>query len=88
MNNLEHLHEQIVSKEYSNSFDEGGHTQLDTEKIAVKSAEITTDIAIKFLYFVQDNYYYNSGCWFNCETDQYTNPSDLFNEFITNHYGK
>lgn len=48
MNNLEQLHLDIIKEEYLDSFDEGGHTEMDCEKAASKSAEITEQIAIEF----------------------------------------
>lgn len=58
MNKLEELHKNIAQKEYNNSFDEGGHTDfLDAEKIGKQSAEITTDVAVKFADWIDRNQY-------------------------------
>lgn len=60
---------------------------VSKDEVAELSAKITTDVAIEFLTFVEDNYYFNSG-WYSRETDEYIKRSDLFQKFINNHYGK
>jgi hypothetical protein len=37
---------------------------------------------IAFLKFVEDSYYYNSGCWINCETDEVTSREDILDKFL------
>lgn len=32
---------------------------------------------IEFLSFVENNYYFNSGCWINCATDEVTTRKEL-----------
>ncbi len=89
MNKLEVKYDQIVSEEYNDSFDEGGHTLLNTQKIAKQLAEITTDVAIKFAEWLGDKTFYKN-TWFdenNHSLDE-TTTQDLFEEFINNHYGK
>lgn len=93
MNKLKHLYEQIVSEEYIDSFDEGGHTQLDIEEIAIKSAEITAVIATNFIMWCTNNcnYYFKENGWKIGHIDyaeKIFSTQELFNEFITNHYGK
>jgi hypothetical protein len=82
MNKIEKIHLEVVPKSSLACFED---TQQESAK---KSAEITTDVAVKFLEFVENNYYYNSGCWLNCETDEVKIRKNIFEEFINNHYGK
>lgn len=51
MNQIEKLHLDVIRYEYNDSFDEGGHTEMNCEKAAIKSAEITEQIAIEFLRY-------------------------------------
>ena len=92
MNKLEVKYAQIVSEEYNNSFDEGGHTLLDTQKIAKQSTEITTDVAIKFALFLKNNCFVdidtNDKTFWNHNGISYYEPQELFEIFINNHYGK
>lgn len=55
MNKIEQIHYSSISKEYLNSFDEGGHTEMDCEKAASKSSEITKQIAIEFCAYCFEN---------------------------------
>jgi hypothetical protein len=71
MNKLEELHVTPVRK-YGLNLNTSGES-------AKESAEITTDVAIKFAEWV------NSHSEFYKELDSY---EKLFNEFINNHYGK
>jgi ABC-type tungstate transport system permease subunit len=87
MNKLEVKYVQIVSEEYNDSFDEGGHTLLDTQKIAKQSTEITTDVAIKFAEWLESNDCKDVIHDFKIVGEDYSKKS-LFNEFINNHYGK
>jgi hypothetical protein len=78
MNKLEELHFNINQK------------FMLGEQLAVKSAEITTDISVKFADWVDNmgyrqvsNSFYKSLLDLNGKTTQ-----ELFKEFINNHYGK
>jgi hypothetical protein len=37
---------------------------------------------LRFLSFVEDNYYYSSSCWSNCDTDEVTSRSEIYQEFL------
>jgi hypothetical protein len=41
----------------------------------------TADIVVKFLEFVGNNYYYNSGGWANYETDKFKSGKEIFEHF-------
>ena len=88
MNKLE---EEIKDSIYMNgSKDDGKYilTLSQLEQVGREAKIITTDVAVKFLTFMENNYYYNSGCWLNCETDEVKAKKEIFEEFINNHYGK
>lgn len=36
---------------------------------------------LEFLAYVEDNYYYNSGVWVNCQTDESRPVSEILKEF-------
>ena len=40
------------------------------------------EIAIEFLKYIENNFYYNSSVWVNCETDDYVSRCVLFEEFL------
>ena len=42
-----------------------------------KKLEFSEEDMIEFLKFVENNYYFNSGCWVNCETDKVTHRKEL-----------
>ena len=37
---------------------------------------------LEFLNFIENNYYFNSGCWINCETDEVEPRNQIFNNFL------
>jgi hypothetical protein len=81
MNKLEELHFNINQK------------FMLGEQLAIKSAEITTDIAIKFAEF--SSQYYDEDLtkdqWFNYSLNaekKILTSQEIFEEFINNHYGK
>jgi hypothetical protein len=80
MNKLEKLH----LKSIESVFDDTNSLEM-----AEKSAEITTDVAIKFAKWLGDKTFYKN-TWFdenNHSLDE-TTTQDLFEEFINNHYDK
>jgi hypothetical protein len=36
---------------------------------------------LEFLSYVEDNYYFNSGGWVNCQTDKWTTKEEILKEF-------
>lgn len=54
MNKIEQIHYSSISKEYLNSFYEGKLTEMDCEKVASKSAEITGQIAVEFVRWYEN----------------------------------
>lgn len=54
MNKIEQMHYSSIFKEYLNSFDEGGHTEMDCEKAASKSSGITGQIAVEFVRWYEN----------------------------------
>ena len=79
MNKLEQMHLDCISKEYLDSFDEGGHNEMDCEKAASKSAEITEQIAIEFALWLNktDEIVYIDFTKSDSEV-----AKDLFQEFL------
>lgn len=77
MNKIEQMHYNSISKEYLNSFDEGGHTEMDCEKVASKSAEITKNIAIEFADWLIKELILSSHGKYLSHT-----PQELFQEFL------
>lgn len=67
---IEQLHLDVIKKEYFDSFDEGGHTQMDYAKAASKSAEITEQVAIKFGYFLANSNWKDNGYKYGKSTEQ------------------
>jgi len=63
----------------------------NNDLMAKKSAEITTDIAIKFGKFIDNSsftYYDEEDIWSSIATEEKKTSEKLFEEFINNHYGK
>lgn len=54
MNKIEQMHYSSISKEYLNSFYEGKLTEMDCEKVASKSSEITGQIAVEFVRWYEN----------------------------------
>jgi len=94
---IEQLHNQIIKDIYLDSFDEGGHNEMDTEKAGKECSVITKDIAIKYAnwrkefyskveYGVEKNNYfkkYLTGTNQNDPVyDDYFTEEQLFNIFI------
>ncbi len=77
MNKIEQMHYSSISKEYLNSFDEGGHTEMDCEKAASKSAEITEQIAVEFSEWQQSLLFSENSEWLIDKTTK-----ELFQEFL------
>jgi hypothetical protein len=82
MNKLEELH-----KPHSNNWDCYNDEPLE-ENHALKSAEITTDVAIKFAEWVDNTGYTQvSNSFFKSLSDEKGKTNkELFEEFINNHY--
>jgi hypothetical protein len=40
------------------------------------------ELCLAFLEYVENNYYYSSSCWSNCETDEVKSRKDIYQEFI------
>lgn len=95
MNNLEQKH---LNELYEHEYEEIPNSALykfNYEEAAIKSAEITSDIAIKFAKWKEEgiasfeirktniNEYYVD----NIDRKSYS-LQELFDYFITNHYGK
>lgn len=77
MNKIEQMHLDCISEVYLDSFDEGGHTEMDCEKAASKSAEITEKIAIEFAeWLIKELILSSHGKYLS-----YT-PQELFQEFL------
>lgn len=84
MNKLK-LEEEIKDSIYLNGTKDDGKYSLNLEQleqVGKESVQTMQDVAIKFLTFVESNYYYNSGCWLDCDTDKTISRQDLFNKFI------
>ena len=83
MNKLEKLH----LKSIESVFDDTNSLEM-----AEKSAEITTDVAIKFALFLKNNCFIdidtNDKTHWNHNGISYYEPQELFEEFINNYYGK
>ena len=77
MESLEKLHLEVIKEKYLDSFDEGGHTEMDCEKTASKSAQITKDIAIEFGRWVIANPELGNTSAMSRETAEY-----YFKEFL------
>lgn len=54
MNKIEQMHYSSIFKEYFNSFYEGKLTEMDCEKAASKSSEITGQIAVEFVRWYEN----------------------------------
>jgi len=44
--------------------------------------KLNKDIALKFLMYVESEYYCNCGSWHNRDTDDYKHREDIYDEFI------
>jgi len=77
MNKIEQMHLDCISEVYLDSFDEGGHTEMDCEKAASKSAEITEKIAIEFWAWMRENDTPDNAEQYGNYTDK-----DMFQEFL------
>ena len=62
----------------------------DMVSVSEALAKLTTDVSIKFLEYIEDNYYSSyegRGCWVDCDTGKLTSKSEIFEKFIAS-YGK
>jgi hypothetical protein len=108
MNKLEEIHLNLIER---NTWNQTEYKELHTfenkksfaeisgEIIAQKSAEITTDVAIKFAEFITNKNWkeyidIDTGdgtkiYWYQYKNStKYYTTQELFEEFINNHYGK
>lgn len=95
MNKLEKTHIDAISKSSARKYinvNDFGNSPIE-QKLAQKSAEITTDIAIKFAEF--SSQYYDEDLtkdqWFDYSLNakkKILSTQELFQIFINNHYGK
>ena len=92
MNKLEEIHKNIVK--YEEPFIGFYHEhQVDIESIIKKSAEITTDVAVKFGEFLctypdKNRNVHGEILHAKSKYDDADTTKNLFDEFINNHYGK
>jgi len=78
MNKIEQMHLDKIQEEYLDSFDEGGHNEMDCEKAASEAAEITEQIAIEFAEWLIKElvFLYFHGKFLSAT------PKELFQEFL------
>lgn len=41
-----------------------------------------SNTSLEFLEYVENNYYYNSGCWINSDTDTVENRTEIFQAYL------
>ena len=90
MSKLEELH---LDELYKHEYEEIPNSALykfNYEEAAVKSSEITTDVVIKFVEWVDNMGYTQVGNSFfkSLSDEKGKTTQELFEEFINNHYGK
>jgi hypothetical protein len=91
MNKLEELH---LDELYKHEYEEIPNSALykfNYEEAAVKSSEITTDVAVKFAQWIDNSpftYYDEENIWSSIATEEKKTNEALFQEFINNHYEK
>jgi len=94
MNKIQELHLNIIENNNIKCTDLNCSMTGSTMTYAEKSAEITTNVAIKFAEFIKANYEFYDDLkndkilWNLCGTEQRYTSEQLFEEFINNHYGK
>lgn len=84
MNKIEQQHYNSISKEYLNSFYEGKLTEMDCEKVASKSAEITGQIAVEFAGWIGNHSYQKTvdGLWTNNWGISQDTTKELYQKFL------
>ena len=90
MNKLEELHLDIIETNDIKCTDLTCSMTGSTHTYAVKSAEITTDVVIKFVEWVDNMGYTQVGNSFfkSLSDEKGKTTQELFEEFTNNHYGK
>jgi plasmid maintenance system antidote protein VapI len=65
--------------------------EIHKQATVSESAEITTDVAIKFAKWIDDSsftYYDEEDIWSSIATEEKKTSEELFEEFINIYYGK
>jgi hypothetical protein len=97
MDKLEELHLDVIETNDIKCTDLTCSMTSSTHTYAVKSSEITTDVAVKFADYIAENWIPNGrkGCWDSRELNsqresKYLADSTkaLFEEFINNYYNQ
>ena len=91
MNNI--LEQKHLNELYEHEYEEipnSASYKFNYEQAAVKSAEITTDVAIKFAEWIANSklHGYSKQLYEAMIINKVKTTEELFEEFITNHYEK